>query len=195
ASKLKQDESVSVCFFGDGAANQGMLSESLNLSKAWDLPVIFVCENNLYHEFSPSSHVTAGKVADRALPFGVPGNEVDGMDVNAVYEVAGEAIKRARSGGGPSLIVANTYRYEAHDQGEFALIGTTYRTEDEVSEWMSRDPIIQFENWIISENLKTETEIIDIRQKITDEIDQAVQFADSSPWPEPHEAFDHVFSN
>ncbi len=195
ASKLKNDGTVSVCFFGDGAANQGMLQESLNLSKAWNLPVVFVCENNLFHEFSPSAPVTGGTIAKRAAPFEIPGIEVDGMDVRAVFEVAREAVERARRGEGPTLIEAKTYRFEAHDQGEFALIGTTYRTEEEVARWVARDPIVQFETWLVNEGLSSRGEIEALHAQVKQEVETAVEVADSSPWPEPQEAFEHVFAD
>lgn len=194
ASKMKKDGTVSVCFFGDGASNQGMLQESLNLATTWSLPVIFVCENNLYHEFSPSAAVTGGSIAKRAIPFGIPGVEVDGMDVRAVYDVAHQAVERARKGEGPTLIEAKTYRFEAHDQGEFALIGTTYRTEEEVAKWIKMDPIAQFEAWLEKENMRSRAQIENVHAQIKQEVETAVQVADSSPWPEPQEAFDHVFA-
>lgn len=195
AAKLKGENQVVVCFFGDGAANQGMLCEGLNLSAAWKLPVIYVCENNLFHEFSPSAPVTAGKVADRAIPYGIPGVVVDGMDVLAVSQAAETAVARARNGEGPTLIEARTYRFEAHDQGEFALIGTTYRTEEEVAVWVARDPIKQFETWLVNEKRMTPAMIEEAHRAIKAEVEAAVAFADSSPWPEPEEAFDHVFAN
>jgi acetoin:2,6-dichlorophenolindophenol oxidoreductase subunit alpha len=193
ASKLQGTGTVSVCFFGDGAANQGALQECLNLSSVWKLPVIYVCENNLYHEFSPSAPVTAGQIADRAKPFGVPGVVTDGMDVLAVYADAQEAVERARRGGGPTLIEARTYRFEAHDQGEFALIGTTYRGQDEVSSWQARDPLAQFARWLVERGHRTEPEIAALDQQIQREVEAAVAFAEASPFPAPEEAFDHVF--
>jgi pyruvate dehydrogenase E1 component alpha subunit len=193
ASHMKGDGSVSVCFFGDGAANQGALAEGLNLSAAWGLPVIFVCENNLYHEFSPSAPVTAGRVADRAKAYGAKGVRVDGMDVLAMYQVAGEAVARARRGDGPTLIEALTYRFEAHDEGEFALIGMKYRPEDEEEAWMKRDPVALFSGWLLEEGHLSESEIALLKARIEAEVEEAVTFAAASPFPEPHEAFDHVF--
>jgi pyruvate dehydrogenase E1 component alpha subunit len=192
AAQLKGDGSVAVCFFGDGAANQGALSEGLNLSVVWGLPVIFVCENNLYHEFSPSAPVTAGRIADRAKPYGAKGVMVDGMDVLAVYQVAGEAVARARRGGGPTLIEARTYRFEAHDEGEFALIGTKYRSQEEEDAWRARDPVALFAQWLVANGHKTEPEIAMLRERIDAEVKGAVAFAAASPFPEPDEAFDHV---
>lgn len=194
ASKLKGDGTVAVCFFGDGAANQGGVYESLNLASAWQLPVIYVCENNMYNEFSPSAPVTGGKIADRAAGFGLPGYEVDGMEVLAVYEAAGQAVERARRGEGPTLLEAKTYRFEAHDQGEFALIGTTYRTDEEIAAWQARDPIAQFRAWVLAQGHKTQAEIDALEAQIQQEIEEAIAFAESSPWPKPEQAFEHVFA-
>jgi pyruvate dehydrogenase E1 component alpha subunit len=193
ASKLMEDGTVAVCFFGDGAANQGVFQECLNLSKVWDLPVVFACENNLYHEFSSSAPVTAGTIADRAKPFGIPSKQVDGMDVLAVYEAAREAVTRARDGGGPSLIEAQTYRFEGHDQGEFEFIGTTYRSEEEEAAWKTRDPVAYYTAWLVEEGHKSPEEIEALDKRIRDLVDEAVAFAVASPLPEPGEAFDHVF--
>jgi pyruvate dehydrogenase E1 component alpha subunit len=195
AAQLKGDGSVAVCFFGDGAANQGGVYESLNLAGAWQLPVIFVCENNLYHEFSPSGPVTSGTIPGRAAGFNVPGVAVDGMDVRAVYEAAHEAVGRARGGQGPTLIEAKTYRFEGHDEGEFALIGTTYRAEEEVAQWKSRDPIQLFRAWAVGQGYKTDAEIEALDRQVRAEIQAAVAFAESSPWPEAEEAFSHVFAD
>lgn len=193
AAKMSGEGKVAVCFFGDGASNQGALQESLNLAKVWDLPVIYVCENNLYHEFSPSAPVIAGTIAGRAAAYEMPGVQVDGMDVLAVYEAARQAVDRARSGGGPTLIEARTYRFEAHDEGEFALIGTTYRNEDEVETWKKRDPILQYSSWLVAQKKMSEQDIDAVDQAIRQEVEAAVVFAENSPWPAPEEAFDHVF--
>ncbi len=195
AAKMKGDGSVSVCFFGDGAANQGGVYESLNLAGAWSLPVIFVCENNLYHEFSPSAPVTAGAIADRAAGFGMPGHAVDGMDVLAMYRAANEAVERARRGEGPTLLEAKTYRFEAHDEGEFALIGTTYRTEEEVARWKARDPLAQFQAWLLENGHKTQAQIDALERQIAQELEEAVAFAEDSAWPAPEQAFQHVFAD
>jgi pyruvate dehydrogenase E1 component alpha subunit len=194
AAQMKGDGSVSVCFFGDGAANQGGVYESLNLASAWQLPVIFVCENNLYHEFSPSGPVTAGTVAGRAAGFAMPGLVVDGMDVRAVYQTAKTAVERARRGEGPSLIEAKTYRFEAHDEGEFALIGTTYRTEAEVAEWVARDPIDQFQSWLLAEGYKSQADFDKLEAQIQQALDEAVAFAENSPWPDPAQALEDIFA-
>jgi TPP-dependent pyruvate/acetoin dehydrogenase alpha subunit len=193
ASRLKDDGSVAVCFFGDGAANQGALAEGLNLSVVWALPVVFVCENNLYQEFSPSAPVTAGKVADRATPLGATGLIVDGMDVLAVHEAAVEAVARARQGDGPTLIQADTYRFEPHSVMEFAFIGTTYRSADEEQAWISRDPIDLFGRWLVENGRASRAEIDALVSRVQAEVEDAVAFAESSALPEPGEAYHHVF--
>lgn len=195
AAQMKGDGSVSVCFFGDGAANQGGVYESLNLASVWKLPVIFVCENNMYHEFSPSGPVSAGTVAGRARGFDVPSQAVDGMDVLAVYEAAGEAIARARRGEGPSLLEAKTYRFEAHDEGEFALIGTTYRTQEEIESWKVRDPIPGFKQWLVEHGYKSEGEIEVVEARLQAELAEAIAYAEQSPWPQPEEALEDVYAN
>jgi pyruvate dehydrogenase E1 component alpha subunit len=195
AAKLQGQGDVAVCFFGDGAANQGMFHESLNLAKVWSLPVIFVCENNLYHEFSASAEVTAASVAGRAAGYNMPGLAVDGMNLRAVYTVAGEAVARARSGAGPTLIEALTYRFEAHDEGEFALIGTTYRSAEEIAAWTARDPLVQFSAWAREQGYLGEADIAAMEQRIADELAAAIAFADSSPLPSPEAALTHVFAD
>jgi pyruvate dehydrogenase E1 component alpha subunit len=150
-AKLDGDGKVSVCFFGDGASNQGVLMETLNLSTLWQLPVVFVCENNGFSEFTPSAEVTAGHIADRARAFSVPSAEVDGNDVTDVWRAAGEAIRRAREGGGPSFIEARTYRIQGHFEAESFVLGTgRYRQDDEIEAWRQRDPIERLRSRLVS---------------------------------------------
>ncbi|MBC8077252.1 MAG: thiamine pyrophosphate-dependent dehydrogenase E1 component subunit alpha [Chloroflexales bacterium] len=195
AMKMQGQGGVAVCFFGDGAANQGMFHESLNLAKVWNLPVIYVCENNMYHEFSPSKDVTAATIAGRAAGYDIPGITADGMDVLAMHAAAGEAIERARVGGGPSLIEAQTYRFEGHDEGEFALIGTRYRADDELAAWVARDPIAQLTAWALDAGHVSNDDVAAIEQQIADELEAAIAFADASPLPTPEAAFEHVFAD
>lgn len=141
-AKLDGDAKVAVCFFGDGAANQGVLMETLNVSTLWRLPVVFVCENNTFSEFTPSREVTAGRIADRARAFGMPAREIDGNDVAEVWQAAAEAVGRGRAGGGPSFIEAHTYRIQGHFEAEaFLLPGGGYRDRAEIDEWRAKDPI------------------------------------------------------
>ena len=132
-AKLDGDGKASVCFFGDGASNQGVLMETLNVSALWRLPLVFVCENNGFSEFTPAAEVTAGRIADRARAFSVPAVEVDGNDVTEVWRAAGEAVARARGGGGPSFIEARTYRIQGHFEAESFVLGNgRYRDNEEI---------------------------------------------------------------
>jgi acetoin:2,6-dichlorophenolindophenol oxidoreductase subunit alpha len=185
---------VAICFFGDGASNQGAFHESLNLARVWQLPVIYVCENNLYHEFSPSAPMIAGSIAGRAQAYDMPGVVADGMDPLAMYEIAGEAVARARRGEGPTLIEAQTYRFEAHDQGEFALIGTTYRTDDEIASYRARDPWEQLTRWALANGFADEARLAALEQQVAQELEQAIDFAEASALPAPEQALEDVFA-
>ena len=150
-AQLDGDGKVSVCFFGDGAANQGALMETLNVSALWRLPLVFVCENNGFSEFTPAAQVTAGRIADRARAFSVPVAEVDGNDVTAVWRAAGEAVARARAGGGPSFIEARTYRIQGHFEAESFVLGSgRYRDSEEIEAWRRRDPVAAFRSALVS---------------------------------------------
>ena len=141
AAQLDGQGRVSVAFFGDGGANQGVIMESLNIAAIWKLPLLLVCENNGFSEFSPTASVTAGDIAARAAPFGVPGVTVDGNAVLEVRRVAGEAVERARRGDGPTLIEALTYRWRGHVETEASFLSGKYRGEEEIARWRERDPI------------------------------------------------------
>ncbi len=183
---------VTICFFGDGAANQGVLLESLNLSAIWSLPVIYLCENNQYTEWMRTESVTAGRIADRAIPFGVPGIQVDGNDVEAVFDVVSGAVARARSGGGPSLIEAATYRHHAHNEGEEVFSGV-YRPKEEIAAWKERDPIRRLRARLVGTDASaTDLDRLDADAK--DAVEAAVVFAEASPFPEPHEALEDLFA-
>jgi len=141
-AQLDSDGKVAVCFFGDGAANQGVLMETMNVAAIWGLPLVFVCENNTFSEFTPSHEITAGRVSDRARAFDIPTDEVDGNDVTAVWASARELIDRARAGGGPGFLMANTYRIHGHMERERFILGEgRYRDEAEIAEWQAKDPI------------------------------------------------------
>jgi acetoin:2,6-dichlorophenolindophenol oxidoreductase subunit alpha len=184
---------VTVCFFGDGAANQGVLLEALNLSSIWQLPVIYVCENNGYTEWMRTADITAGEIAERARPFGVPSAAIDGNDVLAVRESVGAAVSRARAGGGPSLIEARTYRMLAHNEGEEAFSGV-YRPAEEIAQWRERDPIDRFAAWLADEPGADRSVLEKITQAARDEVDAAVAFAVASPDPEPADALTDVYA-
>jgi len=191
SAKYRKTDQVAVSFFSDGASNQGTFHESVNLAAIWDLPVIFVCENNLYAESTPVWESTRAKnIADRAVGYGIPGAVVDGMDVIAVYEEAMKAVGRARQGKGPTLIECKTYRFEGHEVGED---WHTYRTDKEVEEWKSRCPITRFRNTLINRNVITKNEIEKIEQEVKRQLDEAIRFAEQSPEPDAETALHDVF--
>ena len=141
ANKLDGSDNVAVCYFGDGAANQGVLMECLNITALWSLPMLFVCENNGYSEFSPSDTVTKGRISDRALPFDVPVWRIDGNNLIAVWQAAREAIAHIRGGNGPAFIEAETWRQSGHFSAEAAVLATPYRSEAQEAEGLAKDPI------------------------------------------------------
>ncbi|MFQ6029486.1 MAG: thiamine pyrophosphate-dependent dehydrogenase E1 component subunit alpha [Dehalococcoidia bacterium] len=190
-SKLKGLNRVAVAFFGDGGANQGILHECMNLASVWKLPVIFCCENNGYAESTPVEYaLSTSHVADRAAAYDMPGFHVDGMDVFAVYEAAGQAISRAREGEGPALLECRTYRYYGHTVFDNPL---SYRTKEEEDHWRSRDPLKLFRERIIPEGSITEAELDQIDQDTQELMEEAIRFADDSPLPEPAEIYDDVY--
>jgi pyruvate dehydrogenase E1 component alpha subunit len=196
SDRLRGNDHVTVAFFGDGATSEGYFSESMNLAAIWKLPVVFVCENNLYGEFTPARDVVSGEIWKRADGYGVPGVRVDGQDVMAVYEVASTAVERARRGEGPTLIEAMTYRWYGHFYGEEALIGSYhYRTDEEVADWKAnRDPVELTRRRILEEGVADEAELERIDRAIDEEMDRAAEFAQQSPLPPPEQALDFIFS-
>jgi TPP-dependent pyruvate/acetoin dehydrogenase alpha subunit len=193
AAQVKDEGQVAACFFGDGASNEGSFHESLNLSATWKLPVVFVCENNKYHEFSPSAPLIAGTIWGRAAAYSIPGCLVDGQDVLAVYAIAREAVERARAGGGPTLIEVDTYRFYDHFVGEDRII-PRYRSPEEVELWKKRDPILLFRTWLIEHDQFAASDLDAVEEQVQAEIEEAVAFAEASPLPEPHEALEDVFA-
>lgn len=181
--KYSQTDQVAVAFFGDGATNQGAVMESLNLAAVLKLPVIFVCENNLYAQSTPQSYALAVDcVADRGAAFGMPGVKVDGMDVFAVYEAAGEAVNRARQGEGPTLLEACTYRFRGHFEGD----AQEYRTPEEVNYYRTeRDPIEGFKRVVLEAGAMSPEELEAIDAAVLDVITDAVHYAEASPMPDP----------
>lgn len=190
SSKLRGTDQVTVCFFGDGATNIGTFHEALNLAVVWKLPVIFVCENNHYMEYTPIGAVTAVEhpAADRAAAYGLPSVIVDGNNVDAVYSVAAEAAEKARKGDGPSLIEALTYRHRGHSRTDPGR----YRPEDEVAQWMGRDPVIAFRRQLLA-NGWDESRLDAIDQEVVAEVDSAVERALASPPPDAAELFTDVY--
>ena len=189
--KLRRTAQVVACFFGEGASNQGTFHEGINMASTWALPVLFVCENNLYAMGTRQSRVmNIANVADRAAAYGIPGKAVDGNDVLAVYEVAREAVGRARRGEGPTLIECKTYRQKGHSRFDPA----TYRPEDEVKRWLEKDPIQRLKTRLLKDNVLTEQKAKEIEDAIAAEVEKAVEFAEKSPYPEPEEALEDVYA-
>jgi TPP-dependent pyruvate/acetoin dehydrogenase alpha subunit len=192
-AKLLKTERVSVAFFGDGAVNNSAFHEGVNLATAWGLPVLFVCENNLYATEVPFAQATKNpSVASRGAAYGLPGIEVDGNDVLDVYQAAGEAVRRARSDGGPTLIECKTYRTRPHSEG---MRDTGYRTQEEVSEWKAHDPIKRFREKLLGDGVASEAELEQTDAEVRAVVDDAAAFAESSPMPDPSTITDHVYSD
>ncbi|MBX7235006.1 MAG: thiamine pyrophosphate-dependent dehydrogenase E1 component subunit alpha [Caldilineales bacterium] len=190
ASKRLGNGRVAVSFFGEGASNEGAFHETLNMAAIWQLPVVFVCENNLYAASTPVSWVfKVEDVASRASAYGIPGEIVDGNDVLAVYEAAGRAVERARSGGGPTLLECKTYRLVGHSRSD----PRTYRTKEEEADWAGRDPLPRLASHLLASGQATEATLAAIDQEVTAAIDDAVAFAEASPSPRPEDALNHVF--
>ncbi len=186
-------DSVSVAFFGDGASNQGVLMESLNLAAVWRLPVIFVCENNQYAEWTRVEDLTAGPIHERGRSMGIPGFSVDGNDVLAMRAVVATAVERARNGDGPTLIEAQTYRWSGHNLGEEAFAGV-YRPREEQDEWRERDPIPRYRNHLTRVEAIAPSLLDAIDAEEAQRVEDALEFARRSPAPEPHEAFEGLFA-
>ena len=195
ASKLSKQDFVSLVFFGDGASNQGACHESMNMAALWDLPVIFMCENNGYAiTTSYKNSVSVDHVSDRASAYGMPGVLVDGQDAIAVWEATNEAVLRARAGEGPTLIEAMTYRYEDHSLGLDRIRKSEYRTQGEVEEAMKRDPLTIHRAAMTSHGFATAEECDRIEAKVKLEIEEAVEFARNSPFPEPDDLYDDMWA-
>ena len=191
ALKLKGSDRVTVAFFGDGGSNTGAFHEGVNMAAVWNLPVVFVCENNQYAESTPRDvHQRIKDVAQRAMAYDIPGVVADGMDVFDVYQKTGEAIDRARTGGGPTLVEAKTYRFMGHYVGD----PQTYRSKDEVEQWKKRDPIAMFRKRVVEEGKITAVELDAIDAAIAKEMEAAVQFARESPEPEVEAALQDIFT-
>jgi len=191
SAKLRKTDQVVACFFGEGASNQGTFHESLNIASAWSLPVIFVCENNLYAMGTRQSRImNVENIADRAPAYGIPGVTVDGNDVLAVFEASQKAVDRARGGGGPTLIECKTYRQKGHSRVDPAK----YRPKEEVEQWLARDPLRRFKEALLQNSLISPPELREIEDKVAVNIEEAVKFALQSPYPAPEEALEDVYA-
>ncbi|MCX6620375.1 MAG: thiamine pyrophosphate-dependent dehydrogenase E1 component subunit alpha [Acidobacteria bacterium] len=194
ASRIRKSGVVAVAFFGDGGANQGVLHETMNLAGVWQLPMLFVCENNGYAVSTASSASTSGPgIAARAAGYGFPGEVVDGMDVQAVYDAAVRACDLARSGQGPSLLECRCYRFHGHFTAEKAL-QLKYRTNEEIDFWKARDPIPAWAARLEGDGILPSAEREQMDEAVEALLDEAVEFARSSPWPGPEEALEHMYA-
>ena len=192
-AKTRKTDQVTICFFGDGASEQGTLHESLNLAAIWDLPVVFIAENNGYAESTPSTyHCSVENIADRAAAYNMPGVTVDGNDIFAVHEAAGEAIARARAGQGPTLLECKTYRFNGHFEGD----AQTYKVPEENEKYQTTlDPIKLFRENVLTRKAVAEDELQIIDERVQSAIDAAVAFAEDSPFPQAQETFTDVYVN
>jgi len=191
--KQRQTDQVAVSFIGDGALGQGVLYEVMNMASLWRLPVIYVCENNLYGEYTPGSETVAGLPIDRPTAFGIPATEVDGQDVRAVYEAAAAAVARARVGHGPSFLLCNTYRYFGHHVGD--VDRGYYRSREEEQFWREeRDPIELARAWIVSQGLADDVALETIAATLSQELGEAVAFATAAPYPNPDQVMTDVYA-
>ncbi|MGI6162201.1 MAG: thiamine pyrophosphate-dependent dehydrogenase E1 component subunit alpha [Christensenellales bacterium] len=189
-SSYRNDKSVTVCFFGDGASNEGTFHEALNLASVWKLPVVFVCENNGYGMSVPASESTSViDIASRATGYNMPGVVIDGNDVFAISEAADEAIKRAREGKGPSLLECKTYRWYGHWWGD----PQPYRTREEVEVWKTKCPIQRMQVAMLQSEQISEDEIAKIEADVSSKVEQACAFAQNSPFPDPNTLLDNVY--
>lgn len=191
SAQVRGSDQVAVAFFGDGGSNNGAFHEGLNMAATWNLPVIFVCENNMYATEMPFRLATKNtSVASRAAAYNIPGVQVDGNNVLDVYREAGEAIARARQGKGPTLIECLTYRWFGHHEGD---PGTSYRDKEEIANWKARDPIKRLKAEAIQQGNPTDADFAAIDAEVHQIVDDAAQFALSSPLESSATALDHVF--
>ena len=195
-SMLQGNDRVAVTFFGDGASNEGVFHESINLAAIWKLPVIFLCENNQYAVSSSFKNMVASEnISDRSASYNIPGVLVDGQDVIAMHEAVSVAVARARAGQGPSLIEGRTYRYQEHSLGLNRIVRAPYRDDEEVEMWKLRDPIVIHQDQLVSQGIATRAEFDRVDEEVMGQIDEAVEFARNSPYPEPSALFEDMFAN
>ena len=191
ASAYKGDDCVTMCIFGDGAANQGEFHESMNAAALYNLPIVFLCENNLY-AMGTAIHrgVALPEIYKKACAYGMASEVVDGMDVLAMHDAASRAVERARSGGGPTLLEAMTYRFRGHSMADPQL----YRTREEIEQYRKQDPVVNFRQRLLDDGLMTEDESESIDREIETTVEDAVRFAEESAFPDPSTLFDHLYA-
>jgi acetoin:2,6-dichlorophenolindophenol oxidoreductase subunit alpha len=193
SSKMRRTDQVTVCFFGDGASNNGTFHEGLNFASVHRLPVVFICENNLYGiSVSQKQHQAIQDISIRSIAYNMPGITIDGNDVLAVYQTSGEAIQRARAGEGPTLVECKTYRWRGHYEGD-PNQGRRYRTLEEIQSWIKKCPIKRFEEKLIKEKVLNKNKMMHIRKEVEGRIEEAVTFANQSPFPDPQDIFEDVY--
>ncbi len=190
--QMKKTGRIVLCFFGDGAANEGSFHEALNLASIWKLPVIFYCENNLYGmSMSMERHMNITNIADRASSYGIPGHIVDGNDAVGLYDKMLEIFKYVREGNGPVLVESKTYRWLGHSKSD----ANVYRTKEEIEDWKSKDPIERMKKYLVSEKIFKEAELTAIEEQAKADIEKAVEFANNSPDPELETALTDVYAD
>ncbi len=191
SAKQRGTGQVAVCFFGEGALGQGLFYEVMNMASLWDLPVIYVCENNLYNEYTHYKETTAGEITARPEAFGIHTESVDGQDVRAVYESMTRLVERARRGEGPAFLMCNTYRYHGHHVGD--IDRTYYRSKEEEQEWVTeRDPLKMLAQWLIDQGLADQPVFDQIEAEVKEEIETGAAFAVDAPYPDASEVEEHV---
>lgn len=194
SSKLLKQGRVSLCFFGDASTNQGSFHESVNLASVWKLPVVFVCENNLYGiSVSQARHQNITNIVDRAPGYGIPGVITDGMDVLAVYDAVGQAVDSARRGEGPTLVECKTYRFGGHHVGDPGN-GMIYRSKEEMEEWGKRCPIVRMKKYLQENEVMSGEEIAGLDGEVMKAVLEAVDFAINSPFPDPEELTEDLYA-
>jgi TPP-dependent pyruvate/acetoin dehydrogenase alpha subunit len=193
SSKMRNTDQVAVCFFGDGALGQGLLYEVMNMASLWKLPIIYVCENNLYNEYTHYSETTAGDLGARAQAFGIHTEQVDGQDVRAVHSVAERLVARARRGEGPAFLLCDTYRYYGHHVGDVQR--SYYRSKEEEEHWKTeRDPITSLGAWLKQHSLADDAALERIQAETQREVEAGVRFALEAPFPDANEVSQHVYA-
>lgn len=193
SAKMRGSDQVAACFFGEGALGQGVLYEVMNMASLWKLPVIYVCENNLYNEYTHYRETTAGEVTARAEAFGIPTEIVDGQDVRVVYEAARRAVERARGGEGPTFLECLTYRYFGHHVGD--IDRSYYRSREEEEEWKSvRDPIRILAAWMEAAGIADGEALKAVEDRLAREVEDGERFGLEAPYPDPSEVDQHVYA-
>jgi pyruvate dehydrogenase E1 component alpha subunit len=188
--KYQNNEGITICMFGDGATNIGYFHEALNLSKVWNLPVLWVCENNKYGMGTAVERASAvPEIRQKAEGYNIPNSRIDGMNVLTVREAAQEAIEKVRSGEGPYFLEAVTYRYRGHSMGD----PERYRKPEEIKKWQEEDPIGIYHKYLMDEEIATQEDLDEVDNRVENEIEEAIQFAESSPDPEPEALFENVY--